>query len=134
MKKWNSKNRHKFLLQYHIILVCKYRHKIFNNTEISNDIKLLSNEICDKYDVKIKYLETDKDHIHYMLETPPTISISKIVKLIKSYTTYHIWRSYDDYLKTRYWADKTFWTDGYFACTVGNVSERILKKYIINQG
>ena len=69
-----------------------------------------------------------------MLETPPTISISKIVKLIKSYTTYHIWRSYDDYLKTRYWADKTFWTDGYFACTVGNVSERILKKYIINQG
>ena len=36
-------------------------------------------------------METDKDHIHYMIETEPTISISKIVNLMKSYTTYHIW-------------------------------------------
>ena len=37
-------------------------------------------------------METDKDHIHYMLETEPTISISKVVNLIKSYTTYHIYK------------------------------------------
>lgn len=34
-------------------------------------------------------METDKDHIHYMIETEPTISISKVVNLIKSYTTYY---------------------------------------------
>jgi REP element-mobilizing transposase RayT len=28
----------------------------------------------------------------------------------------------------------TFWTDGYFACSVGNVSEEMLKRYIENQG
>ena len=28
----------------------------------------------------------------------------------------------------------TFWTDGYFACSVGNVSEEKLKRYIENQG
>ena len=38
----------------------------------------------------IRYMETDKDHIHYMIETEPTMSISKIVNLMKSYTTYHI--------------------------------------------
>ena len=44
-------------------------------------------------------METDKDHIHYMIETEPTMSISKIVNLMKSYTTYHIWKRYPDYLR-----------------------------------
>ena len=41
----------------------------------------------------IRYMETDKDYIHYMIETEPTMSISKIVNLMKSYTTYHIWKN-----------------------------------------
>ena len=47
---------------------------------ISQDIKRLSAEICAKHQVMIPYMETDKDHIHYMIETEPTMSISKIVK------------------------------------------------------
>ena len=39
-------------------------------------------------------METDKDHIHYMIEIPTTLEISKIVKLIKSYTTYYIWKKH----------------------------------------
>ncbi len=89
---WKSKNRHKYLLQYHII------------------------------------------YIHYMIETEPTISISKVVNLIKSYTTYHIWKKHTEYLKNHFWKEHTFWTDGYFACSVGNVSEEMLKQYIENQG
>ena len=44
-------------------------------------------------------METDKDHIHYMIETEPTMSISKIVNMMKSYTTYHIWKRYPQYLR-----------------------------------
>ena len=82
----------------------------------------------------IRYMETDKDHIHYMIETEPTMSISKIVNLMKSYTTYHIWKRYPDYLRKYFWKEHTFWTDGYFVCSVGNVSEEMLGKYIENQG
>ena len=54
---WKSKNRHKYLLQF-------------------------SYEICQRHKVIIKYMETDKDHIHYMIETEPTMSVSKdILKL-----------------------------------------------------
>ena len=134
MSKYNSKNRHKYILQYHIIFVCKYIKKLFINSEISKNIKLLSKEICSKYEVNIKYMETDLDHIHYMMEIPPTISISKIVKLIKSYTTYHIWKLNYNYLKKNFWREITFWTDGYFVSTIGDVSENILKDYIENQG
>ena len=130
MGTWKSKNRHKYLLQYHIIFVCKYRKKLLVSRQISDDIKQFSYEICQRHSVIIRYMETDKDHIHYMIETEPTMSISKIVNLMKSYTTYHIWKRYPQYLRKQFWKEHTFWTDGYFACSVGNVSEEMLKRYI----
>jgi putative transposase len=79
-------------------------------------------------------METDGDHIHYMIETPPTVAPSDIVRTIKSYTTFWIWKYHEAYLKRHFWKERTFWTDGYFICSVGNVSEETLKKYIENQG
>lgn len=76
MGTWKSKNRHKYLLQYHIIFVCKYRKKRLVSKQISDDIKQFSYEICKKI-IVIRYMETDKDHIHYMIETEPTMSVSK---------------------------------------------------------
>jgi putative transposase len=129
-----SKNRCKFLLRYHLIFVCKYRRNLLASNNISSDIKKLSEEIANNHNVTIKYMETDKDHIHYMIETEPTMSVSKIVNLMKSYTTYHIWERYPNYLRKHFWKEHTFWTDGYFACSVGNVSEEMLRKYIEDQG
>ena len=102
--------------------------------DISDDIKKYSLEICSRINANIKYMETDKDHIHYMIESSPNISISKIVNLMKSYTTFHIWQKYGSILYKFYWKERTFWTDGYFACSVGNVSEEMLMEYIENQG
>lgn len=104
MGTWKSKNRHKYLLQYHIIFVCKYRKKLLVSRQISDDIKQFSYEICQRHKVIIRYMETDKDHI------------------------------YSNYLRKQFWKEHTFWTDGYFACSVGNVSEEMLKRYIENQG
>ena len=92
MPPYESKNRHKYLLQFHIIFVCKYRKALLLNKKISDYIKILSKWICFKNGITIKYMETDKDHIHYMIKTNPTLSISETVKLLKSYTTYHIWK------------------------------------------
>lgn len=113
--------------------------KLLTAKQISDDIKQFSYEICQKHKVIIRYMEKalkrfDKDHIHYMIETEATMSISKIVNLMKSYTTYHIWEKYPNYLRKHFWKEHTFWTDGYFACSVGNVSEEMLQKYIENQG
>ncbi|MFR5631810.1 MAG: IS200/IS605 family transposase [Monoglobales bacterium] len=133
MGTWKSKNRHKYLLQYHIIFVCKYRKKLLTSKQISDDIKQFSYEICQRYNVIIRHMETDKDHIHYMIETEPTMSVSKIVNLMKSYTTYHIWERYSTYLRKHFWKEHTFWTDGYFACSVGNVKEVYRKSRIEGQ-
>ena len=118
---WKSKNRHKFLLQYHLIFVCKYRKKLFTK-EMSDDVKHLSYKIFQRHNVIIHKMETDKDHIHYMIETEPTISISDLVRMMKSYITYHIWKSHKNYLSKHFWKESTFFTDGYFICSIGNVS------------
>lgn len=134
MSKWKTKNRHKFLLQYHLILVCKYRKNLLSSNQVSEDIKNLSKTILKRYNVLIKHMETDKDHIHYMIELNPDISVSKVVRLLKRYTTFHIWEKSNNFLSKHFWREKTFWSDGYFVCTVGNVSEKMLKEYIENQG
>jgi len=79
-------------------------------------------------------METDKDHIHYMIETEPTTRLSDFIRTLKSYTTYHIWQRYKQSLRKQFWKEATFWTDGYFICSIGNISEEMLQKYIDRQG
>lgn len=131
---WKSKNRHKFLLQYHLIFVCKYRKRLLVSKTISDDIKQFSYEIYQKHNVIIHKMETDKDHIHYTIETEPNMNLSDLVKTVKSYTTYHIWKLHKEYLSKYFWVENTFLTDVYFICSIGNVSEKQLRKYIENQG
>jgi len=134
MSSWNSKNRHKYLLQYHLIFVCKYRKKLLSDINIANDIKQLSYEICQKHNTIIKHMESDCDHIHFMIETDPTVRLSDLVRTMKSYTAFHIWKRHELLLCKHFWKERTFWSDGYFICSVGNVSEKVLIKYIEEQG
>ena len=90
MSEWKSASHNKYLLQYHLIFVCKYRKKLLVSQNIADDIKQLSYEICNKHNVTIKKMETDKDHIHYMIETRPNINLSNFVRTMKGYITYHI--------------------------------------------
>lgn len=80
-------------------------------------------------------METDKDHIHYMIETEPNINLSDLVRVMKSYTTYHIWKRHSKFLSKHFWKERTpLFTDDYFICSIGNVSEKQLRRYIENQG
>lgn len=131
---WKSASHNKYLLQYHLIFVCKYRRKLLVSQQIADDVKVLSTELCKKHRVDIKYMEVHKNHIHYMIETRPNINLSYFVRTMKGYITYHIWKKYPAYLYKCFWKEKTFFTDGYFICSVDNVSEKTLKEYIENQG
>ena len=134
MGTWKSKNRHKYLLQYHIIFVCRYRKKLLVSQQVSDDIKQFSYEICQKHKVIIKYMETDKDHVHFLVSYDATDRVCDIVKVVKQQTIYHLWQKYSDFLSRQYWKKKIFWSDGYFACSIGEVSSATIQKYIENQG
>ena len=131
-KNYKSKNHSKFILTYHIIFVCKYRKKLLIN--YGEDVKQIMYDISKRYDFDIKEMEVDKDHIHMMISSVPKISPLQIVRVLKQQSTIQMWRRYAGELKKQYWKENTFWTDGYFCSTIGEVSSKTLKHYIQNQG
>ena len=78
-------------------------------------------------------METDTNHVHILLSYDPKISVSIISKYLKQYSTYHLWKKYDKYLLKQYWKKKLLWSDGYFACSIGQVSQETIENYILNQ-
>lgn len=86
--RYEHENHSKYLLRYHLIFVCKYRLKLLVYENVVRTVKTLSNIVAQKHAVKICYVEVDRDHIHYMIQTPPTICLSDFVRTLKSYTTY----------------------------------------------
>ena len=131
-KNYKSKNHSKFILTYHIIFTCKYRKKLL--IKYGEDVKQIMYDISKKYDFNIKEMEVDKDHIHMMISSAPKISPLQIVRVLKQQSTIQMWRRYASELKKQYWKENTFWTDGYFCSTIGEVSSKTLKHYIQNQG
>ena len=99
--RYNHHNRRKYSLKAHIILVTKCRKQIFKGN-IAKDVKTKINIISKSYGYKIITMETDKDHIHILLEYNTTDRICDIIKIIKQQTTYFLWQKYHNFLSQYY--------------------------------
>lgn len=130
---YQIKNHRKFDFKAHIILVTKYRKNLLIE-KIKDFLKLKIIEISKKYNFKIIEMETDLNHIHILISYDPVLNIVDLIKKLKQITTFYLWNNFENYLKTQYWKRKIFWSNGYFACSIGNVSVTSIKKYIQEQG
>ena len=126
-------NRRKYSLKVHIVLVTKY-HKQLPKGSIADDVKQKILDIANTRGYEIIAMETDKDHIHFLLSYDATDRVCDIVKIVKQETTYYLWQKYNSILSKQYWKKKIFWSDGYFACSIGEVSSATIQKYIESQG
>lgn len=130
-----STNRSKHNLKAHLILVCKYRKRLLQST-LKDFIKAVIDEIAEQNHFIIIAMESDIDHIHLMIQYAPKISISSIIRTIKQITTYRAWRDdrFTSYLRSNFWKENTFWSDGFFACSIGEANPETIKAYVENQG
>ena len=134
MDDYNRGGHSKYSLKVHLIFVTKYRKKIFLLEKLASSVKQFLYEDTKKNGYNIMQMEVDKDHIHILLEYSPKVSVSDIIKQLKQYSTYQMWYYYKEYLSKQYWKQRILWSDGYFACSIGQVSQNIIEKYIRNQG
>lgn len=133
MKKYETYSHAKTKLRYHLIFSTKYRRKFLN--DIRDSVLSAFNYAESISHFKILIMEVDKDHIHILITFKPNISISQVVRRLKQITTIYLWENNEQFLKKFYWKNKKIlWTGGYFASTIGEVSEETLKHYIENQG
>jgi len=120
------------VLLYHLVFPAKYRRAVFDAT-VDEVLKEICLEISDRYEMKFLETGTDKDHVHFLLQSVPTYSVTKLVTILRGLTAREIFRRCSDVKKQLRGGE--FWSDGYFADTVGkHGDEGMIGRYVKNQG
>jgi putative transposase len=115
-----------------VVLVTRYRRKVFNEGIFAYIEKKLA-EVTEHYPlIKIKVGNQDRDHIHLLVSIPPTMAVGKAVGIIKQNMAKEMKQKFP-FLKQVYWGSEGIWSDGYFVSTVG-INEEVIKAYIERQG
>lgn len=127
-KEYKTVNHSKFSCQYHIIFCPKYRRKVLVNG-IDDRVKELFYQYQTDFGYEVLDIEVMPDHIHALLDIPPTKNISKLIGCIKGKMAHQLRQEFP-YLKSRL---PSVWTRSYFVSSVGAVTLEVVKKYIENQ-
>lgn len=122
----------KHLIALHLILVVKYRKQLLMG-DVGDFVKESLQKISETSDFSVEEIEIDKDHVHMLLTITPRFSVSQHVRRIKQQTNKKLWDEFPA-LRKKFWLEKTFWSDGYFVCSVGDASTETIRKYIQEQG
>ena len=126
------KQHNKTLLLYHIVFPVKYRKEIINEN-IEKDIKNICEKIGIVYEINFIEIGLDLNHIHFLIQGIPNMSVSQIIKIIKSITAKEIFKLHPE-IKKKLWSGN-LWTAGYYANTVGEYGNReVIINYVKNQG
>ena len=127
-RNYRTTNKTVYSCQYHVIWCTKYRRKVLD-IQIQGRLKQLIREKETEYGYEIREVETQQEHVHLLIEIPPTDSIDKIVGKIKSYTSKVLREEYPS-LKSRL---PSLWTRSKFVSSCGSVTLKVIKNYIEGQ-
>ena len=120
------------VLMYHFVCPAKYRRVV-----ISKEVDLTLKEVCleieKRYEVHFLEIGTDKDHVHFLIQSVPRISATEIIRMVKSITAREIFKKHPE-VKQQLWGGE-FWSDGYFVNTVSKFGdETSISRYVRDQG
>lgn len=120
------------VLLYHLVFPAKYRRAVVDES-VDHMLKEVCLEIEARYEIKFLEIGSDGDHVHFLVQSVPTYSVTKLVRMIKSLTAREIFRRCPQ-VKKKLWGGE-FWSDGYFGSTVGkHGDEDMISRYVKNQG
>jgi Transposase and inactivated derivatives len=115
---------------YHLVWIPKYRKRVLKG-KIAERVAELLHECADMQRWKIEELNIQSDHVHVLVQMRPEVSVSRMVQLFKGMSSKVIREEFPE-LKEFLWGN-SFWADGYFAETSGQVNESMIREYIRNQ-
>jgi len=117
---------------YHLVFPAKYRRAVIEKG-VDEQVKRVCLEIEKRYEIQFVEIGTDKDHVHFLVQSVPMYSVTKLVTIIKSITAREIFRKCPE-VKEQLWGGE-FWSDGYFGSTVGkHGNEDTITNYVKKQG
>jgi len=126
------KRHNKSLLLYHIVIPLKYRRNVINK-EVGETLIKICFEITERFEVEFIEIGYELDHVHFLVQSVPSYSVSKMITMLKSITAKQLFQRHPE-VKSILWNGK-FWTSGYYVNTVGQYSnEEVIRAYVKNQG
>ena len=126
------KRHNKTLLLYHMVFPLKYRRKVID-FEIGESLKEICCGISERYEINFIEVGYESDHVHFLVQSVPSMSVTEIVRTLKSITAKQLFRFHPE-IKAKLWGGN-FWTSGYYVNTVGQyANEEVIRKYVENQG
>lgn len=132
MSETRRKSHNISILIYHFVCPAKYR-KVVINDKVDEVLKNTCVEIEKRYEIKFIEIGTDRDHVHFLIQSVPMYSTKKIIQTVKSITAREVLAQVPE-VKKELWGGE-FWTDGYYVSTVGQKgNEETIRKYVQEQG
>ena len=128
---FDTNNHSVFSLNYHLVMVVKYRRKVINDT-ISNRLKEMFEYIGKMYHITLIGWNHDIDHVHVLFKACPNTEISKFMNAYKSASSRLIKIEYPE-IKEKLWRE-AFWSKSYCLISTGDVTIDVIKRYIETQG
>lgn len=120
-----------YSIQYHIVWCVKYRHKVITE-QIENRLIEILSKIADDNGFQILEYNTDKDHIHLLVNCSPQHYIPDMIKALKGVSARLLMKEFREELKRKLWGGH-LWNPSYFVATVSENTEEQIRKYIKNQ-
>ena len=117
MSRFIHKSHNVSVLLYHLVCPVKYRKVLFDDVIIEQTLKQTCLEIAERYEVEFIEIGTDLNHVHFLIQSVPSYSPTKIMRLVKRITARHIRADHPE-LTRRLWGGK-FWSSGSYIETVG---------------
>lgn len=127
-KEYKSSSHAKYSCQYHVIFCPKYRRRVLVDG-IDDRVKELFSRFQDELEYEVLDIEVMPDHVHALLDVPPTKNLSKLIGNIKGKIAHELRKEFPS-LKSRL---PSVWTRSYFVSSVGSVTLEVVKRYIENQ-
>ena len=132
MGKYISKSHNKTMLLYHLVCTVKYRREVLTEA-VTNTLVNVCMELEETSDIEFLEIGTDVNHVHFLIQTTSSYSVSQYVKLIKGRIANIIFKMNPE-VKTKLWKGE-YWSDGYWIVTVSkHGSEDVIREYVKNQG
>lgn len=127
----DSNSHSVFLMYYHLVLVVKYRGKIFDNV-VSDRAKEIFEYIAPKYNITLQEWNHDIDHVHILFKAHPNTEISKFINAYKSASSRLLKKEFPE-IRQKLWKEY-FWSQSFCLLTTGSAPIDIIKTYIESQG
>jgi len=120
------------VLMYHLVCAAKYRRVVMSK-HVDEVLRQACVEIERRWEIRFLEIGLDRDHAHFLIQSVPTYSVTKLVTTVKSVIAREVFAQAPE-VKKKLWGGE-FWGDGYFVNTVGqHGSEKVIAAYVQGQG